>query len=168
MTTADIRICKTQGQFYQYMAKLKYDMNVFSDAFMKSEFCLMHFDTVYSPYQAEFPKAMYELCMPEMESRLKKVDYLSENDRCYAENAGFLYRKLYQETSVPSSDLADIIPYKEIISRFANDADWFEREHRGETGIFEDVMREYNLPHKRYDADIRHLTSEQLEQIQKE
>ena len=154
MTTADIRICKTQGQFYQYVAKLKYDMDIFSDVFMKSGFCRMHFDTIYSPYQAEFPTAMYELCMPEMESRLKKVDCLSENDRCFAEAVGFLYRKLYQETSIPSNKLAEIVPYKELISRFANDADWFEAEHRGETGIFADIMREYNLPHKRYDAEI--------------
>jgi len=157
MTTADIRICKTQGQFYQYMAKLKYDMDIFSDVFMKSDFCHRHFDTIYSPYQAEFPMAMYELCMPEMGSKLKKTDFLSENDRCFAEAAGFLYRKLYQETSIPSDKLAEIVPYKELISRFANDVDWFEAEHRGETGIFADIMREHDLQSKRYDAEVKKL-----------
>jgi len=134
------------------MAKKKYDMNVFSDVFMHSDFCKRHFDTVYSPYQMEFPKAIYELCMSEIETLLVRKMSLSEYDRCFSEDVGIMYRKLYHETSIPS---AELIPYNEILNYFSNDVEWFEAEHKGDNGIFSDIMKKYHLPYKRYDADVK-------------
>ena len=152
MTRTEIGICTTQGDFYQFMAELQYDMNIFSDVFLKSEFCQRHFDTVYSPYQLEFPNALYELCQSEIKDKLKKVSKLFEADRCFAKDVGFLYRDLFLETSIPSAELADRIPYKDLLARFENDLDWFEEDHRGYKGVFEDVMNEYGLPHKHFDT----------------
>ena len=168
MTDVSALICETQGQLYKYIASLKYDMNVFSDVFMKSDFCRCHFDTIYSPYQIEFPIALCELCMPEVKDKLIKSNILSEDDRCYAEAVGYMYRKLYHKTSIPSAELAQIVPYNEIINRLSNDADWFEVEHRGEIGVFEDIVKEHNLPLKRYDSDIVLLTDEQMEEIEEQ
>lgn len=168
MNTIDNRICRTQGQFYSYMAKKKYDMNVFSDVFMHSDFCKRHFDTVYSPYQTEFPKAIYELCMPEIETLLVRKTYMLENDRCFSESVGFIYRRLYQETNISSAELAELIPYNEILNYFADDGEWFEAEHKGAEGIFSDIMEKYHLPCKRYDADIKILTDEQFRKMQQD
>ncbi len=160
MNKTDIRICKTQGYFYSLMARKKYNMSIFSDAFMCSDFCKRHFDTFYSPYQTEFPKAIYELCMPEIEKTLVKKMCASENDRCFSESIGFIYRKIYQETSIPSDELAKMIPYDEIMNYFVNDSDWFEEDHKGMEGIFDELMQKHGLKRKRYDADIDTLLSE--------
>lgn len=150
----DSRICQTQGYFYSYMANKKYDMSSFSDAFMCSDFCKRHFDTIYSPYQTEFPQAIYELCMPEIERFLVKKASVSEKDRCFSEYVGYIYRKLYQETSISSDELAKMIPYDEIVNYFVNDSDWFEADHKGMEGIFTELMEKHGLERKRYDADI--------------
>ena len=107
-------ICETQGAIYVYMAKEGYDMNVFSDNYLKSNFCRRAFDTEYSRYQDEFPNECADFYMPEIGDKLVCYPFGCCFDSEEAEWIGFTYRQLYIDTGIYSSELADIVPFEEM------------------------------------------------------
>ena len=114
MNLTDFYICETQGDIYVYMAKKGYDMNVFSDNYLKSDFCRREFDTEYSRYQDEFPNECADFYMPEIGDNLVHYPFGCCFDLEEAEWIGFAYRQLYLETGIYSSELADIVPFEEM------------------------------------------------------
>lgn len=105
-------ICETQQEIYRDMALEGYDMKVFSDAYLSSDFVRRAMDTTYSRFQTEFANECADFFLPEIESKLVKL----EDDMCFspdvAEWIGFTYRQLYIETGVKSSELIKIIPFE--------------------------------------------------------
>jgi hypothetical protein len=153
-------ICDTQSEIYEYMAKEGYDIKTFSDAYLASEFCKREMDTLYSSFQQEFANACVEFFMPQLEGKLVKDDS-HEQDKVLAKRIGYMYRVLYMKTSVPSAELAKIVPFDEM----AELARTFVQ--CGYECVSEEIIRKHNLPHKRYDSDIK-LTEEEFLRMQKE
>ena len=114
MNLTDFYICETQGDIYVYMAKKGYDMNIFSDNYLKSDFCRREFDTEYSRYQDELPNECADFYMPEISDKLVRYPFGCCFDLEEAEWIGFAYRQLYLETGIYSSELADIVPFEEM------------------------------------------------------
>jgi len=114
MTLVDYVICETQGDIYAYMAKRNYDIQVFSENYLKCDFCRCAFDTEYSRFQEELPNECAAFYMPEIEDKLVKYSDGSCFDLEEAEWIGFTYRQLYIETGIYSSELADMIPFAKM------------------------------------------------------
>ena len=128
MTLVDYVICETQGDIYVYMAKHGYDIQVFSDNYLKCDFCRSAFDTEYSRFQEELANECAAFYMPEIEDNLVKYPDGSCFDSEEAEWIGFTYRQLYIETGVYSSELADMISFEKMREyyqqyRFVSDRD---------------------------------------------
>ena len=114
MEEIDYDICITQGRIYKYMARHSYDIQVFSENYLKCDFCRSAFDTEYSRFQEELPNECAAFYMPEIEGKLVKYPKRQQFDLEEAEWIGFTYRQLYIETGIYSSELADMIPFTKM------------------------------------------------------
>ena len=114
MDLIEYNICETQGRIYVYMAKKGYDMNMFSDNYLKCSFCKDELDTEYSWYQEETANECAAYYMPEIEDKLVCYPFGCCFDLEEAEWIGFAYRQLYLETGIYSSELSDIVPFEEM------------------------------------------------------
>ena len=112
MTPVDDSICHTQGSIYEYAAKNGYDMKVFSEVYLKSDFCRRAFDTIYSRFQFADEEECWDFLEPENRAEFKKLDDNKEFDIDVAYWIGFTYRQIYIESGVKSSDLADKITFE--------------------------------------------------------
>ncbi len=112
MTDIDCEICKTQQRIYEHMASGHYDMQVFSDAYLSSDFCKRAMDTDYSRFQVEDVYECADFYMPEIENRLVKFSDNRTFDIAIAGWVGFTYRQLYIETGVYSAELIKIVPFE--------------------------------------------------------
>lgn len=112
MTGIECDICKTQQHIYEYMASEGYDMALFSDAYLKSDFCKRAMDSVYSRFQLETPLECADFYMPEIAPKLKKLDSSTIYDPDVAGWIGFVYRQICMETKTPSARLARSIPFR--------------------------------------------------------
>lgn len=105
-------ICKTQGDLYEYAANEGYDMEVFSNAFLASDFCKRAFDTIYSRFQYGEPwDIMYFLLKenPEAFSKYKKENTVFQGDVAYW--IGSTYRQLYLITGIESIILKETVSF---------------------------------------------------------
>ena len=64
MRDIDWDICETQGNIYQLAAKEGYDMGVFSDVYLRSDFCGRYMDAVCSRFQIEDETVIWEFFFP--------------------------------------------------------------------------------------------------------
>lgn len=117
MDKIDYKICKTQGKIFGYAAKHGYVSKVFSDEYLRSDFCERAFDTIYSRFQFEFPSECMDFILPEIGSRL--VMTTEKQDIDLAETVGRLYRCLYFASGKPSRELADLVPF-DVMVQYVN------------------------------------------------
>ena len=120
-------ICETQGKIYR-TACFKYDMPCFSTMYLKSKFCESEMDTMYSTWHYQDEDVILE--MIEYELGLTK----SSKPQMYEDEAfwvGYMYRYLYYITELTSKELAEIIPYDEMV-RFIRLCEDFEIEDMAE------------------------------------
>lgn len=73
MNGIEYDICYTQQRIYEHMASEKYDMRVFSDAYLKCDFCRRAMDTCYSRFQLEDVYECMDFYMPEIGASLVKM-----------------------------------------------------------------------------------------------
>lgn len=111
MRSIDYDICQTQQRIYEYMAKNGYDMKVFSDAYLSSDFCRRAMDTIYSRFQLEDVGECSDFFMPEIEHQLIKYPNNFGCDMDIAGWIGFTYRQLFITTGVHSAELIKIVPF---------------------------------------------------------
>ena len=109
-------ICENQGNIFEKAAIEGYDMEQFSNYYMKSDFCNNHFDKRWSIYHlADTEECFEELCS---ENRFRSiVTKRSGGKICDPDTSwwiGFTYRQLNIETEVASSILSDEIPFNEL------------------------------------------------------
>ncbi len=92
----DYLICRTQQQIYEYMAEQGYDMAVFSNAYLSSDFCKREMDTLYSRFQTEFPNECADFFIPEICNKLRKRENtnVTAYDISLAGDIGYMYRLL--------------------------------------------------------------------------
>lgn len=117
MTDTDRAICRTQEKIYAYMCEKGYDMQVFSDAYLKSDFCKRAMDTIYSRFQLETPMECEDFYMPEIGDQLTKLPDDQMFDSDIARWIGYTYRQLYFESGISSAELADKIPF-DVMCRY--------------------------------------------------
>ena len=68
-------ICEKQGEIYEYMASLGYDIKQFSNLFLSSDFCNDCFDKCWSLYHDASPyESFYEKMEPEFGDKLTKYN----------------------------------------------------------------------------------------------
>lgn len=110
-------ICDTQQRIYRYMAENSYNMKVFSDAYLNSDFCSRAMDTIYSRFQMHDELESYDFYMPEIEKQL--VVYMDKmDDPDMSAWIGFTYRHLFFATSIRSAELVEIIPYETMCNYY--------------------------------------------------
>ena len=103
-------ICRTQGEIYERMANNGYDIRIFSEHYLRSDFCRRAFDTIYSRFQYADDLECLDFILPEIGDKCRKTkDFLLSADIAYW--IGFTYRQLYVETNIPSSELVEKIPF---------------------------------------------------------
>ena len=159
----DFYLCDIQGSLFSYAVEEGYDLKTFSDVYLKSEFCRRKMDSEYSIYQSAHYTWVAANLFPEIESDLKKIPKEEMNkDYVFAEDVGFMYRLLYILTSVPSRELADIVPFDYLL-KFAN-----RFQHYGFEHCAYDIIEHFSLPERRYDTDFKVLTDEEAQAIMKE
>lgn len=107
------REAETQGEIYQLAYEMGYDMEDFSDKYLKSDFCRLEMDSVYSKFQMELGDA----CMDEVmaEFRDKNIIIKRGSDSWYSPTwIGEMYRYLFYSLKKYSAELAEKIPLSEL------------------------------------------------------
>ena len=109
-------ICKTQGRIYRYIAAHGYDVEAFSDAYLRSDFCRRAMDTIYSRFQWADEEECLDFITQEID--LPKMDTTSVFDPDVAFWIGFTYRQLYIETNRSSRQLCKDIPFGRMCAMY--------------------------------------------------
>jgi hypothetical protein len=105
-------ICITQQDLYEHAALHQYNMPVFSDMYLQSDFCRRAMDTIYSRFQLADPLEILDFLLPEIgpEDKLKYQDGEWFN-RDVAAWIGFMYRLLYFKTGISSKELSQKVTF---------------------------------------------------------
>ena len=112
LSDVDYEICCTQGRIYEYAANLGYDMELFSNEYLKSDFCRRAMDTDYSRFQFADEEECWDFIIPEIGSKLEKIDTGLYFDPDVAHWIGFTYRQICFDRKVCSKDLPDKISFE--------------------------------------------------------
>lgn len=105
---------ETQGQTYQLAYAMGFDMEDFSNKYLTSDFCRNEMDSVYSKFQTEFPEACMDELLIEWEEKGIEVKKRDSEFAYSSDWIGNMYRYLFFALQVFSSDLLNLIPFKEI------------------------------------------------------
>ena len=102
-------IAKTQGEVFEYAYQQNYDMSIFIQKYMNSEFCNTEMDSECSYFH--FKNA--EMCLPYVikESDCPKSE---KNKDCDYNFIGMIYRYLVFLTEKPSKEIFKIISPEEL------------------------------------------------------
>ena len=111
MNHIDYEICDNQGRIYEYMARVGYDMQIFSDLYLGSDFCKRAFDTTYSRFQYADEMECLDFLMPEIGERCLYMDKDIMFSPDVAKWIGFTYRQLYIATGIASAKLKNLVPF---------------------------------------------------------
>ncbi len=152
----DICVCKTQMKIYSFMAENGYNLECFSNEFLKCDFCNKEMDDHYSHFHTSFPQECAEIFIPQIENKLTKGKGIY--DLC-AGDIGYIYRMLHIFTGIPSKELVKIVPFDEV----GDEA--LTAIHYSYGDVTENIMQRHNLPLKRYDSDVQRLSDEEIEAI---
>ncbi len=104
-------IAKTQAYIYRYMARNGYSLEIFSEKYMHSDFCNREMDASYSFFQINDEVVCLDYILSEIGRIPKSVQQYSEDLACWV---GSIYRLLHIKTGLPSSVIADRIPFKDM------------------------------------------------------
>ena len=114
MTNVDYDICETQAMIYRYAAREGFDMEAFSDKYLRSDFCRRAMDAIYSRFQLADDVECWDFIYPELKSELTKYEdnHMFSPDAAYW--IGYIYRQLAFETGMPSAEIQGYLPFKEM------------------------------------------------------
>ncbi len=124
LTGVDYKICRTQGNLYEFLAKKGFDMELFSGLYLQSDFCRRAFDTIYSRFQLADELECLDFIVPELRGKFPEFhsgqitedyDRVPEAESCFSPDVaywiGFTYRQLYIETGINSRELSEKLPF---------------------------------------------------------
>lgn len=118
MTETEYYICETQGKIFELAADDGYDIENFTNVYLKSDFCRRQFDTLYSRYQYADAEESWEIFLPEIKDRLHRYEDGQVFRGDVAWWFGFTYRQLWYESGVASSNLADRVPVHDLVKLY--------------------------------------------------
>ena len=116
LTPIDYDICDTQARIYLWAAKNNYDLKIFSDKYMQSDFTRRAMDTIYSRFQINDELECLDFILPEIGHSLIKTNKYINTDFAYW--LGFTYRQMYIETKIKSSQLVILLPYDSLLLQY--------------------------------------------------
>lgn len=97
------------GNLYILASHMGYDLKSFSNLFLASHFCARSFDTEYSRFQNEEEDVSMEYLLREISPDKRKTDNTIDDNIAFW--IGFIYRFLYFQTGIPSSNLKEKVPF---------------------------------------------------------
>ena len=108
----NIESCYTQGELYEFVARKEYDMHIFSDVYLNSDFCNRLFDDSYCVYHHTYCGYIWDFIKNEIHDKLiisnsKEIFYPSK-----AWWIGLVYRILHIETNLSSKILVQKVPFE--------------------------------------------------------
>lgn len=112
MTDLQHRICETQAELFEYVAKEGYDLKIFAEEYLSSSFCRRAFDTTYSRFLLEDEQGCLDFILPEIGDKLTKYEDNTVYDPAAASWIGFTYRQLYYETGIMSEELIKKVSFE--------------------------------------------------------
>mgnify|MGYP007042794210 FL=1 len=104
-------ICTTQSNIYVHVAEQGYDMKVFSDLYLNSNFCKIEMDTPSSWLQVADVLQCEDFYMPEIGKNMAKLPVETYFNTDVAEWIGYTYRQLYFLTDLSSEQLSKRVPF---------------------------------------------------------
>ena len=109
------RIAETQGEIYQLAYERGYDMEDFSNKYLRSDFCMLEMDALYSRFQTEFGDACMDELTAEFERKEIMVKKNANNHLPYSPTwIGKMYRYLFYALHTYSAKLAEKISVAEL------------------------------------------------------
>ena len=112
----NLNICESQGELYSYVYGLQFDIPVFSELFLRSDFCRNCFDTLYSRHHDMFGHENWGYIKDEIGDKIPKIS----NDTILLDECaywiGYIYREIVIETKIPSAKIVEIVPFDDIRS----------------------------------------------------
>ena len=143
ITNDEYNICRTQGEIFQLAACQGYDMEMFSQKYLSSDFCGRQFDCRYSRYQYADAEESWDIFWPELADIVPQYN----NGLCFspdiAEWIGFTYRQLWYETYIPSRALVSVIPFNDMRRLY------YGYHTLDEDMAADDLMRVYHLDRRK-------------------
>jgi hypothetical protein len=108
-------ICETQGNIFEYIADNGYDMQIFVEKYMQSDFTARNMDTRYSRYQLHDPEESLDFVFKEI-GEIPKADGYFIGSIAYW--MGYIYRALYIVTGISSKELVHKLPFSQMIKMY--------------------------------------------------
>lgn len=105
LTDIENRICETQAELYEYVAKKQFIFPNFSDIYLNSDFCRRAMDSEYSRFQLQWPGELLDFIIPENPGVDKKYEDNTQFDGAVAYWIGYMYRYLSTATGLSSKDV---------------------------------------------------------------
>lgn len=111
------RIEETQGEIYQLAFTRGWNLEDFSSKYLRSDFCRLEMDAVYSPYQLE----LVEACMAEIEAEFQRkgIQIRKRTESSTAIDVspawiGRMYRGLFYTMREMSASIAESVPFQTL------------------------------------------------------
>ena len=133
-------ICDTVGEIYKLAREENYDLESFSDLFLKSSFCKREFDTNYSCFQMDEDASMYYIEKEIGKKLIKNTNDISEDETYWV---GFMYRYIHIYSGINSDKLVDIISFKTML--FYINRTILPFEEYGPDELFELMSKDFYL-----------------------
>lgn len=117
MTGLEYGICRTQSRIYEYIANKGYDIEEFSEKYMRSDWCHRAMDTIYSRFQLADELECLDFIFPEI-GMIEKLKESKVFDPDVAAWIGFTYRLLYLRTNISSGNIVEKIPFEVMVKYY--------------------------------------------------
>ena len=107
-------ICDTQGMIYEYGAQHLYNMEEFSEKYMKSSFCKRSMDADYSRFQFADPEECLDFILPEIgEFEGTSNGKMYDVDIC--QWIGWTYRYIAYSSGIASEEIVSKLPFNLMV-----------------------------------------------------
>lgn len=112
-------IANAQGHIFEYASEVGYDMEVFVEKYMESDFCNLEMDSEYSPFQNELDVPCMEVIMNEFSAKNIVVPMNDKKRYRYcAYYVGFVYRYLKLLSRLSSKEVYRKIPFEKMVFEY--------------------------------------------------
>lgn len=110
--------CKRQGKLFKIIAMRGLNMEVFSEKYMNSQFCLLCMDGFYSIYQVGAINNILDELDNEFLENVDKYKDGSIFNPEIAEWIGYIYRRMEIDANIPSNKIYEKYPLNEMIMMY--------------------------------------------------
>lgn len=106
-------ISETQAKIFLLAYQDGYDMQQFAKDYMRSDFCNIYMDSIYSDWHLQDPRVCFEQILTECE-KVKSTNKCCSDSICYW--VGYMYRQIFYNSDLSSSEIYEKNPFDKMIS----------------------------------------------------